>query len=229
VAEAAKVIENTQRDLNIALMNELALIFERMNIDTRDVLAAASSKWNFLPFTPGLVGGHCIGVDPYYLTHKATALNYYPQVILAGRRINDGMGAYVASQVIKRLIRRGRAVKDSVVTVLGLAFKENVPDLRNTRIIDIVRELADFGLTVQISDPLADGEEARHEYGVTLTPIGQLQPADCIVLAVAHTDYVQQGWKLVTSLLSRGDGVVFDIRGVLPREEKPDNVSLWRL
>ncbi|MCH8896158.1 MAG: nucleotide sugar dehydrogenase, partial [Proteobacteria bacterium] len=161
VAEAAKVIENTQRDLNIALMNELALIFDRMNIDTRDVLAAASSKWNFLPFTPGLVRGHCIGVDPYYLTHKATTLDYYPQVILAGRRINDGMGAFIAAQVIKSLIRQGGTVKDSVVTVLGLAFKENVPDLRNTRVIDIVRELTDFGLKVQVSDPLADSEEAK--------------------------------------------------------------------
>ena len=188
VAEAAKVIENTQRDLNIALMNELALIFARMNIDTRDVLAAASSKWNFLPFAPGLVGGHCIGVDPYYLTHKATTLDYYPQVILAGRRINDGMGAFVAAQVVKSLIRQGRIVKDSVVTVLGLAFKENVPDMRNTRVIDIVRELTDYGLNVQVSDPLADSGEAKREYDVTLTPIDELESADCIVLAVAHTE-----------------------------------------
>ena len=229
VAEAAKVIENTQRDLNIALMNELALIFERMGIDTRDVLAAASSKWNFLPFSPGLVGGHCIGVDPYYLTHKATALNYYPQVILAGRRINDGMGAFVASQVIRHLIRRGNTVKDSVVTVLGLAFKENVPDLRNTKVIDIVRELGDFGLSVQVSDPLVDGEEARHEYGMELTPLEALRPADCVVLAVAHKEYVREGWGLVSRLLAGGDGVVFDVRGILPRESKPDTVSLWRL
>ena len=229
VAEAAKVIENTQRDLNIALMNELALIFARMNIDTRDVLAAASSKWNFLPFAPGLVGGHCIGVDPYYLTHKATMLDYYPQVILAGRRINDGMGAFVAAQVIKSLIRQGRIVKDSVVTVLGLAFKENVPDMRNTRVIDIVRELTDYGLNVQVSDPLADSEEARREYDVTLTPIDKLASADCIVLAVAHREYVQAGWELARQLLSRGEGVVFDVQGVLPRESKPEAVSLWRL
>ena len=229
VAEAAKVIENTQRDLNIALMNELALIFDRMNIDTRDVLAAASSKWNFLPFTPGLVGGHCIGVDPYYLTHKATTLDYYPQVILAGRRINDGMGAFVAAQVIKSLIRQGGTVKDSVVTVLGLAFKANVPDLRNTRVIDIVRELTDFGLSVQVSDPLADSEEAKRDYDVTLTPLDKLEPADCVVLAVAHTEYVQAGWELARQLLSGGEGVVFDVQGVLPRESKPEAVSLWRL
>jgi UDP-N-acetyl-D-galactosamine dehydrogenase len=229
VAEAAKVIENTQRDLNIALMNELALIFERMNIDTRDVLAAASSKWNFLPFTPGLVGGHCIGVDPYYLTHKATTLNYYPQVILAGRRINDGMGAFVAAQVIKSLIHQGSTVKDSVVTVLGLTFKENVPDLRNTRVIDIVRELTDFGLNVQVSDPLADSGEAEREYGVVITPRDKLDPADCVVLAVAHTEYVQGGWTLATQLLAGGDGIVVDLQGVLPRDSKPETVNLWRL
>jgi UDP-N-acetyl-D-galactosamine dehydrogenase len=229
VAEAAKVIENTQRDLNIALINELAMIFERMNIDTRDVLAAASSKWNFLPFKPGLVGGHCIGVDPYYLTHKATILDYYPQVILAGRRINDGMGAFIATRVIKNLIRQGRAVKDSVVTVLGLTFKENVPDLRNTRVIDIVRELIDYGLNVQVSDPLADRAEAKQEYDVTLTPLDKLTPADCIVLAVSHTEYMQGGWELATRLLSAGDSSVVDIQGILPRESKPESVSLWRL
>lgn len=229
VAEAAKVIENTQRDLNIALMNELALIFNRMGIDTRDVLAAACTKWNFLPFMPGLVGGHCIGVDPYYLTHKATTLDYYPQVILAGRRINDGMGAFVAGQVVKHLIRHGRTVKDSVVTVLGLAFKENVPDLRNTRVIDIVRELRDFDLDVQVSDPLVNSEEAQHEYGVPVTPLEVLKPAECVVLAVAHEDYLRAGWELVTGLLSDGEGIVFDVRGVLPRESKPDSVALWRL
>jgi UDP-N-acetyl-D-galactosamine dehydrogenase len=229
VAEAAKVIENTQRDLNIALMNELALIFDRMNIDTRDVLAAASTKWNFLPFMPGLVGGHCIGVDPYYLTHKATTLNYYPQVILAGRQINDGMGVFIAAQVIKHLIRQGGTVKDSVVTVLGLTFKENVPDLRNTRVIDIVRELADYGLNVQVSDPLADRDEAKDEYGVTLTPLDKLDPADCVVLAVSHAEYVQGGWALATQLLASGDGIVVDIQGVLRRDSKPESVSLWRL
>jgi len=229
VAEAAKVIENTQRDLNIALMNELALIFNRMGIDTRDVLAAASTKWNFLPFMPGLVGGHCIGVDPYYLTHKATILDYYPQVILAGRRINDGMGAFVAGQVIKHLIRQGRAIKDCVVTVLGLAFKENVPDLRNTRVIDIVQELRDFELDVQVADPLVHAEEARREYGVPLVPVEKLKPARCVVLAVAHDDYVRAGWELVTSLLSDGEGIVIDVRGVLSRESRPESVTLWRL
>ena len=229
VAEAAKVIENTQRDLNIALMNELALIFERMNIDTRDVLAAASSKWNFLPFTPGLVGGHCIGVDPYYLTHKATMLDYYPQVILAGRRINDGMGAFVASQVIKGLIRQGRTVKDSVVTVLGLAFKENVPDLRNTRVIDIVRELFDYGVTVQVSDPLVDRAEAAREYGVDLIAGDQLAAADGVVLAVAHDEYTGAGWQLIENLLIDGGGVVIDVSGALPRDAKPTGVTLWRL
>ncbi len=229
VAEAAKVIENTQRDLNIALMNELALIFERMNIDTRDVLAAASSKWNFLPFTPGLVGGHCIGVDPYYLTHKATMLDYDPQVILAGRRINDGMGAFVASQVIKGLIRQSRTVKNSIVTVLGLAFKENVPDLRNTRVIDIVRELLDYGVTVQVSDPLVDRAEATREYDVGLIAGDQLEAADGVVLAVAHDEYVGTGWQLIENLLIDGGGVVVDVRGVLPRDAKPNGVTLWRL
>jgi UDP-N-acetyl-D-galactosamine dehydrogenase len=229
VAEAAKVIENTQRDLNIALMNELALIFERMNIDTRDVLAAASSKWNFLPFSPGLVGGHCIGVDPYYLTHKATMLDYYPQVILAGRRINDGMGVFVAGHVVKSLIQQGRSVKGRIVTVLGMAFKENVPDLRNTRVIDIVRELLDYGLDVQVSDPLVDKEELMQEFGIALTPEQNLRPADCVVLAVAHDEYVNAGWGLVTQLLDGADGVVVDVRGVLPRADKPDEVVLWRL
>jgi UDP-N-acetyl-D-galactosamine dehydrogenase len=229
VAEAAKVIENTQRDLNIALMNELALIFERMNIDTRDVLAAASSKWNFLSFSPGLVGGHCIGVDPYYLTDKATMLDYYPQVILAGRRINDGMGVFVAGHVIKSLIQQGQPIKGRVVTVLGMAFKENVPDLRNTRVIDIVRELLDYGLDVQVCDPLVDEEEAMREYGVALTSEKALKPADCVVLAVAHDEYANAGWKLITRLLNGTNGVVVDVRGVLPRADKPDDVILWRL
>ena len=229
VAEAAKVIENTQRDLNIALMNELALIFDRMNIDTRDVLAAASSKWNFLPFRPGLVGGHCIGVDPYYLTHKATMLNYYPQVILAGRRINDGMGAYVAAQTIKNLIRHGGNVNGSLVTVLGMAFKENVPDLRNTRVVDIIRELTEYGLRVQATDPLADTEETLKEYQLELTSQDALLPSECVILAVAHDEYVNAGWKLITGLLRDGTGVVIDVHGVLPRQSKPAGVCLWRM
>ncbi len=168
VAEAAKVIENTQRDLNIALMNELALIFHRIGIDTLEVLQAAGTKWNFLPFRPGLVGGHCIGVDPYYLTHKADMMGYHPQVILAGRRINDGMGHFVAEQTVKQLIQAGAHVKDAEVIVLGLTFKENCPDLRNSRVIDIVRELESFGMRVSVHDPLADPREAMHEYGVAL-------------------------------------------------------------
>jgi UDP-N-acetyl-D-galactosamine dehydrogenase len=229
VAEAAKVIENTQRDLNIALMNELALIFERMNIDTRDVLEAASTKWNFLPFMPGLVGGHCIGVDPYYLTHKAIMMDYYPQVILAGRRINDGMGAFIAGQAIKSLTRQGRNVKDSTITVLGLTFKENVPDLRNTRVIDIVRELLDYGLNVQISDPLADIREAKQHYDLEILPLSELSPADCVILAVPHREYVQAGWTRICGLLKDGEGIVVDVKGVLPRAQKPDRVLLRRL
>ncbi len=200
-----------------------------MNIDTRDVLAAASSKWNFLPFSPGLVGGHCIGVDPYYLTHKATMLDYYPQVILAGRRINDGMGVFVAGHVVKSLIQQGLSVKGRVVTVLGMAFKENVPDLRNTRVIDIVRELRDYGLDVQVSDPLVDQEELMNEYGIPLIAEQNLRPADCVVLAVAHDEYVDAGWGLITQLLGDGAGVVADVRGVLRRAEKPEGVTLWRL
>jgi len=229
VAEAAKVIENTQRDLNIALMNELALIFERMGIDTRDVLAAAGTKWNFLPFKPGLVGGHCIGVDPYYLTHKATMLGYYPQVILAGRRINDGMGAYVASQVVKGLIHEGVGVRGARVTVLGLTFKEDVPDLRNTRVIDIVRELLDYGVHVQVCDPLADAAEARREYGIELVDADRAEPADCVLLAVAHHDYLSGEWARIGALLRDRRGVVVDVKGALPRDSLPEGVRLWRL
>ncbi|MEP7184082.1 MAG: UDP binding domain-containing protein, partial [Betaproteobacteria bacterium] len=185
----AKVIENTQRDLNIALMNELSLIFHKIGIDTLEVLEAAGTKWNFLPFRPGLVGGHCIGVDPYYLTHKADMLGYHPQVILAGRRINDGMGKYIAEQTVKQLIQAGFHVKGSHVNVLGLTFKENCPDLRNSRVIDVVRELASFGVTVHVHDPVADAAEALHEYGVALTSWADLPRADAIVAAVAHREF----------------------------------------
>ncbi len=229
VAEAAKVIENTQRDLNIALMNELALIFNRMDIETRDVLAAAQTKWNFLPFQPGLVGGHCIGVDPYYLTHKAERLGYSPQVILAGRRINDGLGQFVAGQVVKHLIAQGSHVKDSRVTVLGLTFKEDVPDLRNTRIIDIVHELQEYGIRVQVTDPLADPDEATEEYGIRVLPEDDLEPAEGVVAAVAQQDYVARGWSLVGGLLKGGRGVVCDVKGFLPRDNTPDGIALWRL
>ncbi|MGH8507647.1 MAG: nucleotide sugar dehydrogenase [Gammaproteobacteria bacterium] len=229
VAEAAKVIENTQRDLNISLMNELALIFNKMHIDTRDVLAAAGSKWNFLRFDPGLVGGHCIGVDPYYLTHQAQVLGYIPQVILAGRKINDDMGVYVANQVIKHLIHRGHSVKGSTVTILGFSFKENVPDLRNTRVIDIAKELMDYSVKVQVYDPLADPEEAKEEYGIELLSEGRLEPAEAVVLAVPHREYLARGWAGITPLLRGGAGVVIDVKAVLPRSECPEGISLWRL
>jgi UDP-N-acetyl-D-glucosamine/UDP-N-acetyl-D-galactosamine dehydrogenase len=186
VAEAAKVIENTQRDLNIALMNELSLIFHRIGIDTLEVLETAGTKWNFLPFRPGLVGGHCIGVDPYYLTHKADMLGYHPQVILAGRRINDGMGKYIADETVKQLIRAGVPVKGCHINVLGLTFKENCPDLRNSRVIDVVRELQSFGAEVHVHDPVAEPDEALHEYGIRLEPWEHLPRADAIVAAVAH-------------------------------------------
>ena len=229
VAEAAKVIENTQRDLNIALMNELSLIFDRLDIDTRDVLAAAGTKWNFLPFSPGLVGGHCIGVDPYYLTHKAAMMNYYPQVILAGRRINDGMGAFVAGQVVKGLIKQGLNVRDARVTMLGLTFKEDVPDLRNTRVIDIVQELQDYGISVQIADPWADSAEAEEEYGLSLCAQADLEPAQAVVFAVAHREFIEAGWDGVTGLLEGGNGCVVDVKGALDRDAVPDGVALWRL
>jgi len=226
VAEAAKVIENTQRDLNIAFMNELSLIFQALNIDTGDVLAAASTKWNFLPFEPGLVGGHCIGVDPYYLTFRAERAGYHPEVILSGRRINDGMGQRVARECVRRLLRRkGRA---GVVTVLGLTFKEDVPDTRNSRVVDIVHELQAFGLEVQVHDPLADPEHAIEEYGVTLVKSDALRPADAVILAVAHNDYVSEGWSLVQRLLSSGAGLVLDVKMKLDRSSKPAGIELWR-
>jgi UDP-N-acetyl-D-galactosamine dehydrogenase len=189
VAEAAKVIENTQRDLNIALMNELSLIFHKIGIDTLEVLEAAGTKWNFLPFRPGLVGGHCIGVDPYYLTHKADKLGYHPQVILAGRRINDGMGKFIAEQTVKQMINAGSPVKGAHAIVLGLTFKENCPDLRNSKVIDVIRELESYGVTVHVHDPVAAPEEAMHEYGVRLVPWEHLPRANAIVAAVAHREF----------------------------------------
>ena len=229
VAEAAKVIENTQRDLNIALMNELALIFARLGIDTRDVLAAAGTKWNFLSFTPGLVGGHCIGVDPYYLAHKAAMLGYQPEVILAGRRVNDAMGAYVAGQAVKALIRRGIGAGRAVVTILGFTFKENVPDVRNTRVVDIVRELEDYGLDVQVHDPCADRDAASREYRVGIVAGDALRPADAVILAVPHAAYTQWGWPGVTALLRDSHGIVVDVKGVLDRESRPGGIELLRL
>ncbi|MCH9675086.1 MAG: nucleotide sugar dehydrogenase [Gammaproteobacteria bacterium] len=229
VAEAAKVIENTQRDLNIALMNELALIFDRMDIDTNDVLDAAGTKWNFLKFSPGLVGGHCIGVDPYYLTHKAAMEGYSPQVILAGRRINDSMGEFVAARAVKALIKRGTTVREARVTVLGMSFKENVPDVRNSKVIDVIKEFEDYGIEVQVHDPMVDPEEALHEFGVKLVERDALLPAACVVLAVPHEEYVSGGWPLLQSLLKDGAGVAIDIKSVLPRDLIPEEVSFWRL
>ncbi len=218
VAEAAKVIENTQRDLNIALMNELALIFGRLGIPTREVLAAAGTKWNFLNFTPGLVGGHCIGVDPYYLTFKAESIGYHPQVILAGRRINDGMGKYVAEMTVKELIRADKAVKGARVLVLGLTFKENVPDIRNSKVIDIVHELAEYGIEVQIYDPIADPAEARHEYGVELVALEAAGAVDAVVWAVAHDCFRKElPVERLTALCGNGNGrgVVVDVKSLL--------------
>jgi UDP-N-acetyl-D-galactosamine dehydrogenase len=192
VAEAAKVIENTQRDLNIALMNELAILFDRIGIDTLEVLQAAGTKWNFLPFRPGLVGGHCIGVDPYYLTHKADMIGYHPQVILAGRRINDGMGKFIAEQTVKHMIRNGSRVRGSPVNVLGLTFKEDCPDIRNTRVIDLIHELRTYGIDVHVHDPVPDIEEARHEYGLELEAWDDLPRADAVVVAVAHRQFVSK-------------------------------------
>jgi UDP-N-acetyl-D-galactosamine dehydrogenase len=223
VAEAAKVIENTQRDLNIALINELALIFNRLGIDTSEVLAAAGTKWNFLPFRPGLVGGHCIGVDPYYLTHKAQQIGYHPEVILSGRRINDGMGSHVAQRVIKLMIQRRIHAAGARVLILGLAFKENCPDLRNTRVVDVVAEFKAFHAEVDVHDPWVDAAEARHEYGLNLTT--ELEPGryDAIVLAVAHDQFVGMGGERIRALGKPGS-VLFDVKQVLPRDAVDDRL-----
>jgi UDP-N-acetyl-D-galactosamine dehydrogenase len=229
VAEAAKVIENTQRDLNIALMNELALIFHKIGIDTMEVLDAAGTKWNFLPFRPGLVGGHCIGVDPYYLTHKADKLGYHPQVILAGRRINDGMGKYIAEQTVKQLIQSGRAVKGASVTVLGLTFKENVPDLRNSRVIDVVHELQSYGTRVHVHDPVADPAEARHEYGVDLVSWDELPRAEAIVAAVAHRALRERSADEIAAKLAPG-GLYVDVKAQADAAAlRERGIQVWRL
>lgn len=229
VAEAAKVIENTQRDLNIALMNELSLIFHRIGIDTLEVLQAAGTKWNFLPFRPGLVGGHCIGVDPYYLTHKADMLGYHPQVILAGRRINDGMGKYIAEQTIKQMSQAGIPIKDSTVIVLGLTFKENCPDLRNSKVIDVIRELESYGVKVVVHDPIAAPAEAMREYGVTLVPWDQLPRAQAIVAAVAHAAYKKLSIDDTLARLDHG-GIFMDIKSQYdPAQLRSRGVRVWRL
>lgn len=217
VAEAAKVIENTQRDLNIALVNELALIFHRLGIDTLEVLEAAGTKWNFLPFRPGLVGGHCIGVDPYYLTHKAQQIGYHPEVILSGRRINDGMGAEVAQRVIKLMIERRIHAADAKVLILGLAFKENCPDLRNTRVIDVIAELNSYHIDVDVHDPWVSAEEARHEYQLDLTAKPEAGSYDAIILAVSHREFTAMGAERLRELGKPG-AVLFDVKQCLPRE-----------
>ncbi len=228
VAEAAKVIENTQRDLNIALMNELALIFDRMGIRTQDVLKAAGTKWNFLPFTPGLVGGHCIGVDPYYLTAKAQSLGYHPEVILAGRRINDSMAAYVGQRMVKMLAGQGHGVKGARVGVLGLTFKENVPDLRNSKVPGIVAELRDFHVEVLVHDPMADAEEARHEFGLELADLAAFRDLDGLVLAVSHNAYRNRPQADLLAMLKPG-GVVIDVKSMLDHSTIPNGMAYWSL
>jgi UDP-N-acetyl-D-galactosamine dehydrogenase len=217
VAEAAKVIENTQRDLNIALMNELSIIFGKLGIDTHSVLAAAGTKWNFLKFTPGLVGGHCIGVDPYYLTHKAQAVGYHPEVILAGRRVNDGMGGYIASQTVRLMIKRGLPVQNARILLLGLAFKENCPDIRNTRVVDVISELAEYGAQVDVHDPWVDAGEAQHEYGIDMVA----KPGadyDAVILAVSHREFIEGGTSALRAFGKPG-AILVDVKGVLPLED----------
>jgi UDP-N-acetyl-D-galactosamine dehydrogenase len=229
VAEAAKVIENTQRDLNIALMNELAILFDRIGIDTLEVLQAAGTKWNFLPFRPGLVGGHCIGVDPYYLTHKADMIGYHPQVILAGRRINDGMGKFIAEQTVKHMIRNGSQVKGSRVNVLGLTFKENCPDIRNTRVIDVIQELNSYGIDVHVHDPVADIEESREEYGLELKTWDALPRADAVVVAVAHQQFLTRPLGDYLAKLTEG-GCFIDVKSQFDLPALRDaGLTVWRL
>jgi len=230
VAEAAKVIENTQRDLNIALMNELAMIFDRMQIDTREVLTAAGTKWNFMPFQPGLVGGHCIGVDPYYLTFKAESVGYHPEMILAGRRINDGMGKFIAERTVKMLLAADRKVRGARVAVLGLTFKENVPDLRNTRVVDILDELAEYGITVLVHDPLAVSEEALDQYGVQLLPQDRLSNVDAVIVAVGHDLYRKWGLDGIAQRCNGKLPIIVDVKGILDVDATTARkIHYWRL
>ncbi|GAA3323913.1 Vi polysaccharide biosynthesis UDP-N-acetylglucosamine C-6 dehydrogenase TviB [Paeniglutamicibacter sulfureus] len=222
VAEAAKVIENTQRDVNIALINELAILFNKLDIDTEEVLLAAGSKWNFLPFRPGLVGGHCIGVDPYYLTHKAQSVGYHPEIILAGRRLNDSMGQYVASELVKRMAKKGLPLRGAKVLILGLTFKENTPDLRNTRVLDIVHELRDFDIDVDVHDPWADSAEAFALYGMRIMPELLRNTYDAVILAVAHAQYRELTGEEVRGFLRNESGIVYDLKSVL----RPDIVDI---
>jgi UDP-N-acetyl-D-galactosamine dehydrogenase len=226
VAEAAKVIENTQRDINIALMNELALINGRLGLDTGDVLAAARTKWNFLGFTPGLVGGHCIGVDPYYLTHKAQQVGYHPQVVLAGRRVNDSIGPHIGRECVRLCGRAGKA--NARVAVMGVTFKEDVPDVRNSKVYDIVNELRSFGFEVVAHDPYADPHISK-EHGASLTEFNDIGEVDAVIMAVSHKEFRDGGWPMVTKLLRGGKGIVMDVRGFLDRTTMPDGITLWRL
>ena len=228
VAEAAKVIENTQRDLNIALMNELAMIFERLEIRTQDVLDAASTKWNFLPFRPGLVGGHCISVDPYYLTAKAEAEGYHPQIILAGRRINDGMGAFVAQQIVKQLIRSDIPVKGASVGILGLTFKEDVPDLRNSRVFDVIRELRQFGIDPKVHDPLVDPDTAQRDYGQPILPLEEMNDLQALVLAVPHKQYLDRERSRIFQMMRPG-GTLFDVKSAIKPSEVSKTIKYWSL
>ena len=230
VAEAAKVIENSQRDINIAFMNELSIIFNKMGIDTQAVLKAAGTKWNFLNFYPGLVGGHCIGVDPYYLTYRAEMLGYHSQIILAGRRINDDMGKYVAENVVKNLIAADKAVKNAKVAILGFTFKENCPDTRNTKIIDIVNELKEYGITPVIADPEADAAEAKHLYGIEFVDMSSIKDMDAVILAVAHDEFKSLSMEDIAKLFGEGQKVLLDIKGLLNRKEyEAAGYSYWRL
>jgi UDP-N-acetyl-D-galactosamine dehydrogenase len=230
VAEAAKVIENTQRDINIALMNELAIIFNKMGIDTLEVLEAAGTKWNFLPFRPGLVGGHCIGVDPYYLTYKAESIGYHPEVILAGRRINDNMGKYVAEQAVKMMIAADIQVRKAHVAVLGLSFKENIPDLRNTRVVDIINELKDYGVEVLAHDPFADPEEARQYFNIEIVSLNDIKDVDAVILAVAHRNYQEMGLKRIAGLCRKGHPILLDIKAIFePETASSTGINYWRL
>jgi UDP-N-acetyl-D-galactosamine dehydrogenase len=230
VAEAAKVIENTQRDLNIALMNELAMIFDKIEIDTTEVLEAAGTKWNFLPFKPGLVGGHCIGVDPYYLTFKAESLGYHPEIILAGRRINDNMGKYVAERAVKLLFSAKKHIRNAKIAVLGITFKEDVPDLRNTKVVDIIQELKAYGVEVLVHDPLADTEEAKLYYGIELKPLEGISGIDAVIVAVMHHHYRQLGLSKIAGLCSGREPIVLDLKGIFNTDEaREQNITYWRL
>lgn len=230
VAEAAKVIENTQRDLNIALMNELALIFDKLGIRTADVLAAARTKWNFLPFTPGLVGGHCIGVDPYYLTYKAEEMGYIPQVILSGRRINDSMGKTIAEKTVKLLCAKGNSsIASSRVAILGLTFKEDVPDLRNSRVPDIAAELRQYGIEPLVHDSLGDPDEAFREYGISLSSFEEIRDLDALILAVGHEAYIQEGASTLISRLRNNSGVFVDVKSLFSPEQFPETITYWSL